>query len=241
MILALPRPVSTLFLRLPLLALVGVAFLAACAEETPPAYSVSFPASGTPGGSAYDTPRMTPLGAEPAPTVGEARDQASPAAPQTPLGASPAPPTGGIRFPVTARFVEGRPDLIEVSIRDAQPTDRVELVAPDGTVTAAYQLDRERVATTEAAPSGFNFGVGVTGGSSSGVQPSVGIGFPIFGRTPTAQPREEVRSVARIKVADMAAYRADWQRWIVRILFGTKGPSPRKMEMAAPAPPGRAG
>ena len=84
---------------------------------------------------------------------------------------------------------------------------------------------------------GFNFGVGVSGGSSSGVQPSFGIGFPIFGGAPNSPQRDEVRTKALIKVPDMTAYRADWQHTIVRIYLGEKSVSPRKMEMAAPSPP----
>jgi hypothetical protein len=216
--------------RAPLLALFGAALLAACAREAPPpAYAAPPASAGTTAPSADGAPRTTPLGAEPAPAPGESAEQAPPTPPSS--GA------GGIGLPVTARFVAGKPDLIEVSIRDAQPADHVELVAPDGAATAAYQLDRERVTMAPTAPTGVQWGFGISGGSSSGVQPRLGVGIPIFGQPSPPTPREEMLSTARIKVPDMAAYRAQWRHWVIRILFGTEGPSPRKMEMAAPAPP----
>ncbi|MFZ5791505.1 MAG: hypothetical protein ACOY3L_12480 [Pseudomonadota bacterium] len=223
--------------RAPLLALLGAALLAACAREAPPPPYTAPPASsGATGPSAYGTPPTPPLGAEPAPAPGETAEQAPPT-PKPSGGAGPTTGAGGIGLPVTARFVEGKPDLIEVSIRDAQPADQVELVAPSGAATAAFELDRERVTMAPTAPTGVEWGFGITGGSSSGVQPRLGVGIPIFGQPSPPTPREEVLSTARIKVPDMAAYRAQWRHWILRILFGTKGPSPRKMEMAAPAPP----
>lgn len=225
--------------------------LVACADDKPPP-PMTPQATGpgqSPNATAYDTIATTPLGAEPAqtsPTVGaqpmapapipQSATQPStpnntPGAPSIPQGA------GGIYLPVTARFLIDRPDTIEVSIRDAQPADRVQLVAPDGNAIDAYQLDHEFIHATESGPSGFNMGVGVSGGSSSGVQPSFGIGFPIFGGAPRSPQRDEVQTKALIRVADMAAYRATWQKMVLRMYLGEKSASPRKMEMAAPAPP----
>jgi hypothetical protein len=144
---------------------------------------------------------------------------------------------GGVILPVTARFLSDQPDTIEVSIRDAQAADRIQLVAPDGMITDAYQVDREFLRATDSGYSGFNLGVGVSGGSSSGVQPAFGIGFPIFGGAPNSPQRDEVHTKALIRIPDMAAYRANWQRMVLRIYLGEKSASPRKMEMAAPPPP----
>jgi hypothetical protein len=144
---------------------------------------------------------------------------------------------GGILLPVTAKFLDDRPGVIEVSIRDAQAADRVQLGAPDGSLADASQLDREFLLAQDTGSSGFNFGVGVSGGSSSGVQPSFGIGFPLFGGAPNSPQRDEVQTKALIQVPDMAAYRANWRHMIIRIYLGEKSVSPRKMEMAAPSPP----
>jgi hypothetical protein len=222
--------------------------LAACADDNPPPPTQVSSPSQSSSITAYDNIAPTPMGAEPAQpatTVGN-RPLGPTNPPQTtstPVGSTyPGAPsidqgTGGLYLPVTARFLIDRPSTIEVSIRDAQAADRVELVAPDGKVTSAYQLDREFIHAQETGPSGFNFGVGVAGGSSSGVQPSFGIGFPIFGGAPSSPQRDEVQSKALIRVPDMAAYRANWQHSVLRIYLGEKSISPRKMEMAAPSPP----
>jgi hypothetical protein len=222
--------------------------LAACADDKPPAPAATLSPGQSPNASAYDSTATTPMGSEAAqtaPTVGS-QPMAPAPLPQTatssPSSNKPGSPSidqgaGGILLPVTAKFLIDRPDTIEVSIRDAQAADRVQLVAPDGSLADAFQLDRETIHAQDTGSSGFNFGVGVSGGSSSGVQPSFGIGFPIFGGAPNSPQRDEVRTKALIKVPDMAAYRAHWQQTVVRIYLGDNSPSPRKMEMAAPAPP----
>ncbi|MGH6879742.1 hypothetical protein [Hypericibacter sp.] len=221
--------------------------LAACAEDKAPPPAATLSPGQSPNASAYDSTATPPMGSEAtktAPTIGS-QSMAPAPLPQTATSSpsnTPGTPSidqgaGGILLPVTAKFLVDRPDMIEVSIRDAQAADRVQLVAPDGGLADAFQLDRETIHAQDTGSSGFNFGVGVSGGSSSGVQPSFGIGFPLFGGAPNSPQRDEVQTKALIKVPDMAAYRANWQHTIVRIYLGEKSVSPRKMEMAAPAPP----
>ena len=231
-----------------LLALLGGLALAACADENPPPAAQTLSPGQSPNATAYDSIATTPLGSEPAqpsPTVGAQRMAPAPL-PQTATSPTssnkPGTPSinqgaGGILLPVTARFLSDRPSTIDVSIQDTQAADRVQLVMPDGTTTDAYQLDREFIHATDTGSTGISMGVGVSGGSSSGVQPSVGFGFPLFGGTPRSSQRDEVHSKALILVPDMAAYRANWQHTILRIYLGEKTVSPRKMEMAAPSPP----
>ena len=140
-----------------------------------------------------------------------------------------------IASPVAARFVADMADVIEVEISDRQPVDQVELLAPDGRVIPAYQILRE---TAVEAGVGLrpSIGVGVSGGSSSRVGVGVGIGFPIGGfERPADAPR--VRSLARLRVPDMAAYRAAWPHWVLRIRLGTPEAGLRFMEIPAPRPP----
>lgn len=229
-------------------ALLALLALTACSDDKPPPPAATLSPGQSPDASAYDSTAAAPMGSETsqtAPTVG-AQPMAPAPLPQTatssPSSNKPGTPSidqgaGGILLPVTAKFLVDRPDTIEVSIRDAQAADRVQLVAPDGSLADAYQLDRETIHAQDTGSSGFNFGVGVSGGSSSGVQPSFGIGFPLFGGAPNSPQRDEVQTKALIKVSDMAAYRANWQHMIVRIYLGENSVSPRKMEMAAPAPP----
>jgi hypothetical protein len=79
-------------------------------------------------------------------------------------------------------------------------------------------------------------GVGVGGGSGGfGVGTGVGFGFPLGGGYDA--PRDgRVASTAKIRVPDMAGYRAGWQRWTVRVTLGEDG-SGRVIEVAAPPPP----
>jgi hypothetical protein len=232
-------------------ALLGWLALAACAEESqpaPPPPAQTLAPGQSPNATAYDSIATTPLGSEPAQPATTVGTQPMAPAP-LPQTATSAPSSnklgtasvnqgaGGILLPVTTRFLSDRPNTIEVSIQDAQAADRVQLVMPDGSAVDAYQLDREFTHATDTGSTGVSLGVGVSGGSSSGVQPSVGFGFPLFGGTPQSPQRDEVNTKARILVPDMAAYRANWQHAILRIYLGEKSISPRKMEMAAPAPP----
>jgi hypothetical protein len=229
-------------------ALLALLALAACSDDKPPPPAATLSPGQSPDASAYDSTAEPPPGSETtqsAPTVGSqpmAPDPLPQTATSSPSSNKPGTPSidqgaGGILLPVTAKFLIDRPDTIEVSIRDAQAADRVQLVAPDGSLADAFQFDRETIHAQDTGSSGFNFGVGVSGGSSSGVQPSFGIGFPLFGGAPNSPQRDEVQTKALIQVPDMAAYRANWQHTVVRIYLGEKSVSPRKMEMAAPAPP----
>ncbi|GIK97568.1 MAG: hypothetical protein BroJett029_17770 [Alphaproteobacteria bacterium] len=141
-----------------------------------------------------------------------------------------------VSSPVGAAFslAEGRVGEIEVTVADRQPVETAALVAPDGEATPAHQIDRSKTVEDEG---GFmpSFGVGVFGGSSGHVGTSVGINIPV-GRS--GAPHDPViDSRARIRVPDMAAYRAGWQDWKIRIELGTGAADRRVMEIPAPRPP----
>lgn len=141
---------------------------------------------------------------------------------------------GAISRPVSATFAAGLPDVIEVRVADPEPVEQAELRAPDGRVYPAFQIDRDRVVQEGGGYSPFGVGVGVFGGSSSGVGTSFGVGLPLGGVG--GAPREpQVASLARIRVDDMAAYRVDWPAWKVRLRLGEV--NPRFMELPAPRPP----
>ncbi len=140
-----------------------------------------------------------------------------------------------IASPVAVRFATDAADVIEVEVTDRQPVDRVELAGPDGRVVPAYQILRD-TAAEEGIGLSPSIGVGVSGGSSSRVGVGVGIGFPIGGFERPAEP-PPVRSIARLRVPEMAAYGAAWPRWTVRIRLGTSEAGWRFMEIPAPRPP----
>jgi hypothetical protein len=215
--------------------------LAACADDAPP------PATGTIGTasadvSAYDAKAPAPVGSVPNTVTAESQRAVLPpplpppestvATSSTTSGSA----TDGITYPVTAGFVVGYPNIIEVKIRDSEAAEQVELVAPGG-AAAAYPLDETRQVSIPQQHSGIDIGVVATGGSSSHVRTGIGIGFPIFGSAEAPKPVTEVLTRARLRIADLAAYRADWQHWIIRIRFAIGKPNERKMEMAAPQPP----
>lgn len=143
--------------------------------------------------------------------------------------------------PVVTSFAGSEQDTVKVQVTDPQPVTRVELTAPDGRVFLAHQIDRESL--TRQGGGGYgqpSVGVGVGGGggccwSGSGVGVGFGFGFPLGdAREPDYGPGG-VASTALVHVPDMAAYRAQWQHWKVRIYLG-EGASERMVEVAAPQP-----
>jgi hypothetical protein len=136
--------------------------------------------------------------------------------------------------PVTADFTAS-PDTIEVRVRDRQPVDRVELAGPAGEIVIAWRLERERVAAGAAPSPKFGLGVGIFGGSSTRVGTSVGIGFPLGG-VENAPDEPYVISIALVRLPDLAAYRATWRQWSVRIRLGDADSNYRFMQIPAPAP-----
>jgi hypothetical protein len=230
------RAAGTALLAAPLLASL---LLAACAEDAPPPATSATAGSAAADASAYDAKPLPPVGTTPNTVAAESQQAVLP--PPLPAADSAAPASGstvdGIAYPVTAAFVVGYADILEVQIHDRQAADEVELVAPGGATIAAYQLDQTHQVLVPPRDSGINVGVAVAGGSSGDLRTGIGFGFPIFGSAAPAKPVTEVLTRARLRIADLAAYRADWQHWVVRVRFGVGGPAERKMEIAAPAPP----
>ena len=143
----------------------------------------------------------------------------------------------GISSPVAARFIPGGADApqIEIEVTDRQAVETAELVAPDGAVTSAHQINRDRIVEGGRGGASPSVGVGVFGGSSGDIGTSIGIGIPIFGGYDPGDPAIDSRAV--IRVPDLAAYRAGWQQYRVRLRFGAAPENERVMEIPAPRPP----
>jgi len=143
---------------------------------------------------------------------------------------------GGTGPGASAAFAAGEEDVVEVRVVDRLPLESAELVAPDGRVHPAREIERDRIVEERPRPRP-GFGVGVFGGSRGHVGTGVGIGFPIGGfDTGPGETRYESR--ARIPVDDMAAYRAGWPGWKVRLTVGIQeAGNIRAMEIPAPRPP----
>ena len=134
-----------------------------------------------------------------------------------------------------AAFAPEEPDLVVAEVTDDEPVTAARLVMPDGTSFEAHSIDTDR--RSGGASSGIypSVGVGVSGGSSSNIATGIGIGFPIFGSSgPTPPP--EYRSTARIRVTDMTAYRAQWQKSELRLTLG-EGAAEHQVAIPAPEPP----
>ena len=151
-------------------------------------------------------------------------------------------PRGDPANPVVTSFSGSEQDTLQVQVTDPQPVTRVELAAPDGRVFLADRIDRERLTRQGGGYYGQpTVGIGVGGGSGGccwndgGVGVGFGFGFPLGdAREPDYGPGG-VASTALVHVPDMAAYRAQWKQWKVRIYLG-EGAGERMVEVAAPAP-----
>jgi hypothetical protein len=131
-------------------------------------------------------------------------------------------------------FSSDTPDLLLVEVDDDQPVTAARLAAPDGTFYEAYAIDTDRQSGGSSPGIFPSEGVGVSGGSSSNISTGVGLSFPIFGASGPA-PRPHYRSTARIRVTDMAAYRANWEKSEVRLTMG-EGSSAHEIVLRAPKP-----
>ncbi len=110
------------------------------------------------------------------------------------------------------------------------------LKRPDGVAIAAARIDRDRNTYSEDTGYGPNLGARVVGGSSGGVSSGVGFGFPLFGGggPSGAQTHSMTTSTVRFQVPDMAAYRRDWQHWVLHIDLDD-GANSRTIETLPPA------
>ena len=142
------------------------------------------------------------------------------------------------RESVISHFVLGSTDQIQTTIVDVLPVKAAMLKLPNGQQVAAQQIDKEHNVYNERTGYGPNFGVGVAGGSNSGVSSGVGFGFPLFGGGGYSGTRTHsmTTSTVRFKVPDMAAYRRDWQQWVLHIDLDD-GANRRSIETLPPAPP----
>jgi hypothetical protein len=128
-------------------------------------------------------------------------------------------------------------DVIRIDATDRLPLRSAELIAADGAVTPSGPVevsDSPAVATGQSiANNPWRTGIGDTiGGGTS----ALGSGLP------AAAYRSRVRllamaSTASIPLPDPPAYRADWQHYRIRLVFGVPPSEIETREIAAPEPP----
>ena len=74
------------------------------------------------------------------------------------------------------------------------------------------------------------------GGSTGTTGAGVGLSLPLLGSTgPTAD--RVVVSYFSVRILDMAAYRASWQRWKFHVTLGATKSNRREIEFLPPRPP----
>jgi hypothetical protein len=145
-------------------------------------------------------------------------------------------PTAARQQSVTGYFSATDHGVIEIDVTDPLPVKAASLVGPDGAAIEAFQIDRDRQIYHGNGPIRPSIGGTVTGGSSSRIGTSVGIGFPLFGGDGNGVTTTVTASRVQIRVLDLAAYQTDWQRSKLHIELDD-GVTRRVMELLPPPPP----
>ncbi|MDH3790776.1 MAG: hypothetical protein OES41_03440, partial [Rhodospirillales bacterium] len=137
---------------------------------------------------------------------------------------------------LTARAALEGPEaaVVEVRVTEIPPgvvVERILMIGPGG-----QRLDAEKLArsTSESGPglvSRPGIGIAVTGGSSSGVNPSVSLGWHATGGGPG---RHSQQITARIPLPSPAAYRAAGLGWRVEVHYSDV--TGRRQVLTLPAP-----
>jgi hypothetical protein len=137
--------------------------------------------------------------------------------------------------PLVARIPADMPNRIDVIVRDPLPVSAAILIDPQGHEIAANRIDHDRLAYSGGSIGWPSIGVGVVGGSNSGVSTGVGIGFPLFPQTTEAAGSIN-ESRFGFEIADVAAYNANWQHWKIHVDLND-GVNSRSFESLPPPPP----
>ncbi|MGH7046941.1 MAG: hypothetical protein ACREE2_11215 [Stellaceae bacterium] len=154
-------------------------------------------------------------------------------------GCGGAGPSSGLpQSQVRADFPAGGiANQIEISAVDRLALRSAELVAPDGSTTPANSLSTNPAPTATQSPqsligpySGTAFAAGSIG--SNALSPGI-----VGTATQTQTRLLAVVSTASIMVPDPVAYRRDWQKYRIRLDFGTPPSEIETRTIPAPAPP----
>lgn len=124
--------------------------------------------------------------------------------------------------------------LIEVRYSAERGPERMRMIAPDGTVLEPVEI--EQVTTEPSENDGWpNIQAGLAGGSSSGTQAGINIGFPIFGdEDPLRKPLIRTRAV--FQLPDVADYQRNWMQYRIVMDFAPGSGEDERLEMLPPHP-----
>lgn len=153
-------------------------------------------------------------------------------------GGGPPPAPSGTTAQLRAGFpARGIADTIVVDAIERLPLRAAELVAPNGTTTAASYIDV--AASPRLATGQWNAGNpwqnALYGGSSAAA-----LAMPHVEPGAALQSNEQLlatASTADIPLPDAVAYRRDWAHYRIRLSFGTPPGEVETRELAAPEPP----
>jgi hypothetical protein len=138
---------------------------------------------------------------------------------------------------VTAGFPpHGIADTIRIDATDRLALREAGLIAPDGKATRATTID---VRPTPSVTTSQNLGNDPYAGDVFGVGnigPPAALPVPAGGAPQTRTQLLLMLSTADILLPDPVAYRRDWIRWHIRLVFGIP-PTTVIRDIPAPAPP----
>ncbi len=134
---------------------------------------------------------------------------------------------------ISAKAVERTLQVSVDNIPAGREITELLLIDPAGAATQA----REREIITRETGSGGNAGpgvsVGATGGSSSGINPYISLGYLFRGSERVERSR---RLTGEIPIPDPAAYAASYRAWRIEVRYRDQLGELQSVQVPAPAP-----
>ena len=151
--------------------------------------------------------------------------------------ADPAPPPPLSTAPPPLEMVLlANSDEVDVALRDPQPVVSARLIDAEGQEFPVGKITYAR--ETEGQSTGIQpqLRMNAAGGSTGTTGAGVGLSLPLLGSPGPAADRVMV-SYFSVRILDMAAYRASWQRWKFHVTLGATKSNRRDIEFLPPRPP----
>lgn len=125
-------------------------------------------------------------------------------------------------------------EVVVYDIPSGTVLDRVWLKGPEGERVQGAPVGRSTSETGSGAVAGPSIGIGVTGGSSSGINPSIGIGYGVSG---IGGPSRQSRQVTYIiPLPPDLTYVEDPRGWHIDVHYLDVTGAPQVRTIAAPLP-----
>lgn len=127
-------------------------------------------------------------------------------------------------------------DLIEVLVTEIPPgtvIDAVILYGPNGEQLSGAEVSRRTLESGPGLVSRPTIGVGVTGGSSSGINPSIGLGWGVTGGGGPSRRTQQISYV--ILLPPDVNYLDQPQAWRIELQYRDVTGAPRQLLLPGPA------